>query len=423
MPLSTNLDSITGADIENLIEQREPEGQQLDYKAEFDSDKNEFRRDVSSFANSNGGDIVVGVAEEKGIPSVLRGINLSKKTAEQYKNQIIEILRARIKPMIPGVRVHITPPIDDKRFAVIRVPKSMAAPHQVEIENKQFEFWVRREASKQRMDIDELRGSILASETLTERIRNFRLDRLSKITVGEEPVVLKPGARLVLHMIPSTAFDPSVRHDISWLNWTSSNRDQNTSNLAQRLTYLFHDSIPSALYFNLEGLIAVDRLQGQECRSYVQIFRNGIVEVVDAYRVNTIINDLPIWHPVMHGYLIKSISRTLELQEKIGVGLPVYILVSLIGMTQHRIFCDPSYFTEYSNPLGRENILLPVGVVDGFSSDTDEGDQRSGYRKQAEITGKDISDTIWNAGGFDRCYHFDENGVYHDDPTKITRTR
>ena len=63
-----DIDSLTKADIENLISNQVTESKQLEYKRDLpdriDSAKKEFLADVSSFANASGGDIIFGLEAE-----------------------------------------------------------------------------------------------------------------------------------------------------------------------------------------------------------------------------------------------------------------------------------------------------------------------------------------------------------------------
>ena len=68
MLFDKKIENINIEDIESLIENSVCENKNLDYKRELhidtDSDKKEFLADISSFANSNGGDIIFGIEED-----------------------------------------------------------------------------------------------------------------------------------------------------------------------------------------------------------------------------------------------------------------------------------------------------------------------------------------------------------------------
>lgn len=66
--INKKIDDITIDDIKLLIVNSVCESKSLEYKKELhienDADKKEFLADVSSFANSTGGDIIFGIEED-----------------------------------------------------------------------------------------------------------------------------------------------------------------------------------------------------------------------------------------------------------------------------------------------------------------------------------------------------------------------
>ena len=67
--ISKHIDEITADDIKSLITNSVRESKTLEYKQILpggqDKDKKEFLADISSFANSSGGDIIYGIKEAK----------------------------------------------------------------------------------------------------------------------------------------------------------------------------------------------------------------------------------------------------------------------------------------------------------------------------------------------------------------------
>jgi predicted HTH transcriptional regulator len=87
-----------------------PEGLGLEYKSELydssDRGKNEFLKDVSSFANVATGDIIIGMTEDDGLPTGLPGV------AADLDSEILRLtnlLRDRIEPRILGVGMRRIP--------------------------------------------------------------------------------------------------------------------------------------------------------------------------------------------------------------------------------------------------------------------------------------------------------------------------
>ncbi len=126
----------TEADILTLIQAQAMESLTLEYKRSDsmkldEKSRNEFAKDVSAFANSNGGQIIYGVIENGHIPVAIddgldRNI-ISKEWIEQVSN-------SRVSPKIDGLRI-VQIPLPSRgteRVAyAITIPQAKArAPHQ-----------------------------------------------------------------------------------------------------------------------------------------------------------------------------------------------------------------------------------------------------------------------------------------------------
>ena len=80
--INKNLQDITEADLQRLIDETVIENKILEYKSELpdntDAKKKKFLATVSTFANASGGDLIFGVAEDRktGKPNALIGIEI-----------------------------------------------------------------------------------------------------------------------------------------------------------------------------------------------------------------------------------------------------------------------------------------------------------------------------------------------------------
>lgn len=118
-------------DIQRLIDQEVEENIHLDYKAsgslsQEDRKKIELTKDISAFANSDGGIIVYGVSEKENKPLDFSFIDGNLFTKEWLENIITSI-----RPRINGIKIfplrkdgEIT-----KSIYVVKIPRSDNAPH------------------------------------------------------------------------------------------------------------------------------------------------------------------------------------------------------------------------------------------------------------------------------------------------------
>jgi len=102
-----NFDDISVNDLNELINVGVPEGLNIDYKRDLygnsDNDKKEVLKDISSFANSFGGHLIIGVDEANGVPTEILGLqNINPDTEIQ---RIENLTRDGIEPRITGLKI------------------------------------------------------------------------------------------------------------------------------------------------------------------------------------------------------------------------------------------------------------------------------------------------------------------------------
>lgn len=128
----------TEGDLQEIVENDAfRENDYLDYKQTFAvlecQDKeskrkkqNEFRHDICSFANAEGGYLIVGVMEEKGIPLVIDGIAISNidKFELDRRNELSGIL-----PVVPKVDFSFIKLLNGNYVVVIKIYRGVYKPY------------------------------------------------------------------------------------------------------------------------------------------------------------------------------------------------------------------------------------------------------------------------------------------------------
>lgn len=183
------------------------EGREIEFKRELpggsEGDKKEFLADVCSFANAGGGDILYGVQAADGVAVGVPGVSPPDADAELLR--LDAVVRSGLDPRVT-VGMRAVPLLAGGRVFVVRVPRSFARPHAVSYKGR-FRFHSRGAAGKFEMDVAQIRASVLGSESLHERVRSFRAERLAAVAADRGPVELRGGGVLVLHALPLSAFD------------------------------------------------------------------------------------------------------------------------------------------------------------------------------------------------------------------------
>src|SRR5436853_2696266 len=197
------LPTISEADLQELLTNQVREGKTIDYKRSLpsnaDADKKEFLADVSSFANTAGGHLIYGMTEEGGVPATITGIAL--KDADTDVQRMENLIRDGLQPRLTGVQIAPVPLNSGANVIILRIPRSWALPHRV-ILGGHDKFYGRNMTGKYPLDVPELRALFMLSESLVDRIRAFRSNRLNAIAHGETPVAMGTSPKTVLHLVP-----------------------------------------------------------------------------------------------------------------------------------------------------------------------------------------------------------------------------
>lgn len=162
------------------------ENEYIDYKETFAvlecSDKeskrkkqNEFRHDICSFANAEGGYLIFGIKEDAGIPSEIVGIEISNidKFELDRRNELSGIF-----PAVPAVEFSFVKISVTKYIVVINISKGIHKPYLYKENEVDYKFYVRRGNRKQTMSYMEIRENFLHSSLFSTEIKKFRKERL-----------------------------------------------------------------------------------------------------------------------------------------------------------------------------------------------------------------------------------------------------
>jgi hypothetical protein len=375
------LESISEQDLLDLIANQVREDKRIEFKASLpgnsDKAKKEFLADVSSFANASGGDLIFGMVAQKGLATQLGGLQLPSVDAEILRLE--NILRDGLDPRIPNVKVWSVG-LASGVALIIRVPRSWIPPHRVKYGGTS-RFYGRNSAGKYELEVSEMRPLFALSASATDRIRNFRVERLSKITAGEVNLPFKGEHRLVLHVVPFAAFDPLTRFDLSGLK-----RETN------RLMPMDAMGPLHGPRHNFDGLRSFAEYEGY-CYSYLQLFRNGSVEVVNTSLLRrTDRENLPPERYIYDRYedqVLETVKKAMSLQKELGVEPPLYVMLTFLGVKGYEIsFSGTSDWGE-GHRIDQNDLLLPEEIIESYDADVERAMKR-------------IYDIVWNAAGYSR---------------------
>ncbi|MDQ3063884.1 MAG: ATP-binding protein [Acidobacteriota bacterium] len=378
------------SDIEALFNNKVPEGKTLEYKREISSNE-KLLAGVSALANATGGDFIIGIEADKGIPTKLLGLKISDPDAE--KARLTQIIQSSVEPRLPSLNIEIYQSPTGEDFILIRTKQSWIAPHRVKANDK---FYGRNSVGKYPMDVSELRTAFMLTEQLSERIKNFRQERVQRIQTNEEtPVSLIDGGKVILHLLPLASFTTLTEFDVMKLCREA--QFESTSNS--------HES-----KINLEGIVIAPYFE-KITTLYTQVFRNGCIERVIC--LNSLEglreDDKDFSSRNDEEHIIKSLSDYIGFYSKLGIDLPIYLFLTLINVKDYKFHIDTDFriihevrrkiIGDNKITFDRNNLVFPEIIIND-------------YKQLPEEILRPTLNLVWNSVGLTRDFNYDEDGKW-----------
>lgn len=384
--------SITGEDIVGLVG-RVAEGKTVDFKKELPgrghTDKRNFLKDVSSFANASGGYLIYGIDEDEGVASEICGIG--DGNLDELILSLENLIRSSIQPRIQG---HIIRPIfvsEEKRVLLIYIPRSWNQPHVVDYDGH-WRFYSRNSKGNYDLDIAEVRAAFALNESISERLRLFRAERLGNIIAKETPVPLFSETLTILHLIPLTSLSLSPPN----IDFQPLLKQPDFANLLHPL-----NGGAANTRFNFDGYLTYyPAPDGRTSYSYLQLFRNGIVESVDSRLLQAKYNEIPRIPSIeLETQLINGFRRFSRVLQNCEVYPPFVVMISLLNIKDFILIplnVYPAFIEDFVR-IDRNELIIPEVIVNDFDVD------------HARIL-QPVFDSIWNAAGYAHSQNYDDSG-------------
>ncbi|HEX4044919.1 MAG TPA: ATP-binding protein [Gammaproteobacteria bacterium] len=383
-------------DLDFLKENKVSESIDIDYKEKLpdfsnDISRLDFLRDICSFANTHGGQLIYGIKEERGkaIPQEIYGVELAKSDYDIRK--IIDIVRDSLDVTLAGVRYTIIPLSSGKFVVIIYIPISMTPPHRVKANlDKEHRFYGRNDRGKYELSFYEIRDKFMQSTTIREKIRNFRQERFSAIKDGQGATELSNESKMVLHIIPFSSFSSTIECDPAPFKKLYTGSD----------TYPWfspfgHSQINTNSEINLDGFLSYNN------QGYVQFYREGIVEAVSILPSHND-DDTVVHSSFYEHHLLKQ--NYLSILKRLGFSAPFCIFLSMIGIGRMRFSYSSGTgygaYTTSKREYNKPDILLKEVVLDSFDNSLD-------------VTFRPLFDRFCNAWGLQNCMNYNEDGTYN----------
>jgi hypothetical protein len=381
--------------LQSLITDGVGENRTIEYKlippSQSEDVKREFLKDVTSFANAFGGTILYGIQADNGVPSELVGLPADQLDA--IIQRFDQMLQNSVEPRIQGVEYLPVKLPSGSVILVQEIPQSVSAPHMVT--KARPSFFARGAAGKYPMDVFELRSAFAASEGLTQKIERFREERLAKIRRGDLPEPLDDTAVLVFHLIPAVSFGRATEIDVFHL----------PDEVYELMRPINTKGDGWGPLYSLEGFAKSTHTRDRKVMSYSLLFRNGIVEGVDAYSFapGGPSNVRMLRPKIYESELRHAIARFGEIYEALNIPGPYFVSLALIGVKGLCFFPDPQFDWSGLRQIASDDVVLAIRSFQAWKGDPDE-------------ILKPLFDQIWNACGLPSSRNYDGSGRWNPRP-------
>jgi len=377
--IQKELKGINKEDLEFLIENSVKENKTIEYKETLtissEAEKKEFLFDVSSFANASGGDLIFGISEDRetGYPKEIVGFEI--ENVDKLQLQIETLLRDTISPRLTGIQLQVIEIEEEKNVLIIRIPKSWNSPHQVTFRGTD-KFYTRSNNGKYKLDIVELRNAFIASESLKQNILDFKNSRISNIISDDGFAPLKNQGKIIIHLIPFISFETGRLFNIEEI--------LKKTDLMQPLGSVTGMDIR----YNFDGLLCYDNYQVEkQSHSYLQLYKNGIIETVDSWFIQPDDKDeKKLYLNPVEEMIWTFMNRVPVIYKYLKINTPIIALLTMTGVKGFQLGVQGYRHFSNSIEIERDTLMFPELLIEDWNIKIDS-------------LIKPWFDSMWNAVG------------------------
>jgi Putative DNA-binding domain len=392
--LNKRPEDVTFADVQSLVDTQQQEGYQLDYKVDIalplkGEDKKEFLRDVTSFANTYGGYLILGVEENKGVPTGnIPGLAIDN--FDRFKRDIETIIRDSIEPRLFAHTIREFKLDSGRYLIVLHIPRSWNPPHR----GLGDQFYNRHSAGKSPLGVEQLRRVFTQGADNLERIRRFVRERAFLVHTGDGPISLSPNTpKVIVHVIPLISFEGAISLPIgkALLQSMDSMRPIDGEWGWDRS-------------FNADGMmwgLSETNNDSTTKGHYTQLFRNGIFESAENRMARIIEEHKSTYGMIPATRIEKEVCENLfyifrELQT-MDVTSPLFVNLTLMGVKGYTVPSPSGYFG-YSKTIPHDYLFFPEVTFEEFASYLGDNSEKSSPRIALKL--KQIFDALWQSSGY-----------------------
>lgn len=369
------------ADIKMLVEIGTSESSRLEFKRQLPEGE-PLRKEVCAFANTNGGEILIGIEENNGTAAGVVPIDIKNIDNEELK--ILETIRTATTPPIPGVKISFVK-MENGYVIAIRIPKTTIGPHM----DKSKRILIRESTQSRSMEHHELRNAFLGAELHAQRLRQYRRDRCLAIFDRDTPIQMAIKRSFVTHVMPMTALGGGQRFTAIEIREAM----QSAAALIDRLGgHTFH--------FDADGVFKMLQrrsIEAPQGTAYIHSTPSGIVECVNCISMERSLENGIVNHSMLDQDMTSAVLGSISILMELGIEAPYIVFLSLLDM--NNALTNSVYDPQ---PVRRPHLFAHEIAVNEIPQD---------YKEAAKLI-RPALDNLANGFGLERSPSFTEEGEW-----------
>lgn len=375
-------------DFDRLVADRVQEGNQLDFKQALvggtDADKKKFAADVCAFANTRGGDIVIGMREARGVAVEVVPLAMDP---DQETLRLQNMIADSFDPRIIGVQIAPVA-FGAGHVVVVRVPQSVQGLHRSKLDQH---FHIRESRSNRHLDVASLITRVDMLRGQRDRREEFLAQRYAAVLTNRTPVALRPGPKVMVHVFQAHAAFGTDMLDVAPAAAAG----------AMPIPTLGQGGADFRMTF--EGPMHHTPINDGMTRAFTLVHRAGVLEgtwkVADSREGRTEVVAETVETQVLN-FVRALIERTRGL---LTLDVPLVVRIALVGAERAVIVTSNRELRRHYeedvalSPIDRTALQLPDVLVDDWP-----------IADLAELF-RPAFDRLWQASGFLRSYQYQEH--------------
>jgi hypothetical protein len=384
-----DFENIEESDLQELVNQAS-ESQRLEFKAAmYEADaREEFLKDISALANTQGGHLVIGMAEVDAMAT--RIVPLVGDSDGQLR-RLEQLARTGIEPRIPELRMTHVPIAAGGYLLVLRCPRSWNPPHRVMPTTR---YYMRHSRGVYEPSVQELRTLFTQSASALELARRFRDQRVAVIRDGHSEPKLVGNGRLIFHIVPIGSFSGATSLSVR------------EAHRAARSFMPFGSQEQNPSY-NFEGVVIARPLNPEFCsHGHTQVFRDGKFEatISNLKRRPEQQGEAGTRIPggLFEEHFFGRFHHYIDGLRALGVGAPLVLMITLEEVSGARYVVSNNFLDDGLPPAFTRDVLtLPECVLEDYGTPAD-------YVNAV----RPAFDALWNSIGHARAYSIQPDGTW-----------